>query len=413
MKRSSLLLYQWVIYSFIMSCSEDEKLTLVESEILKPVKSEILCPTERINPKIDFNKIKLNENDKAGEEVNSILLESMEEIINAYEQKVFTIDDLYSFDNTKLKMGTFLSTVFEDLDLNIFNKSSIKRKIIHNNIECSPGIVYYNMDKCDKSKNPIFALGIELGEKYKDLDLKAHGKDIIAGIIINEGRKDTIIITEEIANTVKNPLIIITNHSSPQFINLDEIESINDNCVNYECSIQDKLIKECQRVFFSFRIDYRYDNSSSSEYTLVYTSHDEASFDVADFKLNGLIKYLADVPKADIGKLLSIDAMPGVYKETTFGSYYIVEPTDYNIRIMGMTFERDWYASRKSIYITLRNRTYEFQGEMTFSNEYYQIINAFLPIVFPCPFNTPLNRNGIYNGKGFLIIRGKLSSCSS
>jgi hypothetical protein len=400
MKKFNLLLVQGFIILFMMSCSKDKNLT----------------PLESVNPNIDFNEVILDKNDTVQEKVSKLLLESMEEIINTYEDGAITIDELYTLDHQELQMGTYVSKIYEDRGSDISKlKSVAQRKIIYNNIECSPGILFYNMEKCDKSKSPIFALGVELGENYEDLC--SDGKDRIAGIIINNGKKDTLIISEEFADSIENPLIIITNHSGPNFIKQEDIEPVNDEYVKLLSTMSKAatIVDQCERKINTFQIDYRYDKSNKSEYYIAYTSHPEEGFDNASFKLNGLDYQLYDVPKDLIGTIIQYHNDAGcdiIQYEPSLGSYYIVKPTQCNVLIFGMTYEHDWYATRKSQYFTVRGKTFEIRGQMSYSNEYYQIINAHLPNLYPPSVLTDPDYNGIYFGKGFITIRGKLRSCT-
>ena len=277
------------------------------------------------------------------------------------------------------------------------------------NIEYSSSIAFYNIDKCDKSKPPIIVFGLELGEDYEDP--LTDGKDQVAGIVLNEGKRDTLIISEAFADSIDNPIFIIANHSNPYYISQEELETVN----NDESDLLSSFLKStasvllpCYRIFYTCRIDYRYDKSAKSEYCINYSSFPEEGFQDADFATDGMNFQLYDVPKSAIGYNLSLTSETAltVKKEWVFQDYVSINQWDSNVLIWGMTYEKDWYASWKHLTINVKGRNFTIRGRMSFGDEYYQIINAYVPQSYPVSITTPSDHNGVYLGKGNLVIRG-------
>jgi hypothetical protein len=224
-----------------------------------------------------------------------------------------------------------------------------------------PAIYIPNALTADFTKMPLICPGFEVNSELPGMEKY---KDYIVGFFFDpENKFKEILINEEIAMKTDHPVVIVTN------------AEIRDNqteilMANYRKEIQTiSTLKSAQSVIeyhsHEYQINYRYEGSGDSEFCISAATIDENGNIHLNLIDNGVYKSwkkIADVPKNKIGVTLSI------WQQFTSID---VTPHENNYTFWN-TFERDWYASQKSLGSGSRNgKTVYLSGNMKFNDEWY------------------------------------------
>jgi hypothetical protein len=221
---------------------------------------------------------------------------------------------------------------------------------------------FYNMGACDLEKEAIICIGSEI------LDPDPVFEDKIVGwVLVKDGSKVEILVSEEFAKNTDHPLFIITNGVDEYLIE----EAIQSSENNAKTSLKGTDSYHGLRIYEE-QINYRYEGSGDSEYNVAWIMElwSEISGYNGTSSMSCTRKHIKDIDKDEIGDLLSHDFdfyhYIGGYKNYSFysGDRYLLS---------GVTYEHDWYASLKTKLVPTG---FGFDAIIKFrasgSSEYYQ-----------------------------------------
>ncbi|WKK77958.2 hypothetical protein QYS49_13350 [Marivirga salinae] len=266
----------------------------------------------------------------------------------------------------------------------LFNNSSNRKILTHNDLSYESVVYCLNKERADFNKKPVVALGG--GFKLSS----EHDNYLPAYIIDDVGNKTEFFIGEKETNKLENPVLVISSHTK------DSVKADNDKIV-YD-SIGDHLQEKNRSInnssynysfnIGSYKIKHRYENSGKSEYNISqmhYYSSDQFQFanDHKGFNLN-------DIHRRDIDKeLFYVKPFPFMpkfyYRNLTYLGTYIV------------TFECDWYASKKFIAVDGPGGTKYHQLRMKNSDNFYQRI--YIPVQYNYIYFHVSNEKGFFRGQ--------------
>jgi len=339
-KISNILLIMSLLSAVVISCEQavsdpDEISSLpVNDQILKePINTLLECPDN-----LEINEFNLKLLDRSKNLIAALIsrVDFKDQIISLYDQKpIMAFDSIYSH----------------------YKKiSSIDRKVTYHDVEYEVGVRFYNYDKCDPSKNPIVCIGTEIPNSDPIYD-----DNIVGWIIGEDGINKEILISEEFADNTEHPLFIVVNgvyDKSDYNISSNQSEKKSIS-TNYQVEIYgEKITEEYEGRWsdseynVSWLVDYwEYDGIASTYY--VY-------------------EHIADIKSREIGDDLTYDFQFYEYNPVN-GNVYSWFGTSRRL-ILGVTYEHDWYASKKQVYIYDEEWqdywTVDFRASG--SDEYYQ-----------------------------------------
>jgi hypothetical protein len=363
---SILLIITIIIFS---SCIKEDKNDNI---------SNLISPLFIQKAPINIEKLLKNPNNTEDEEVNSILYESAYNLKESLSSNIINkmiLDTLFKT-NTSIK--------YNELPNNI---NKFKSKIIDNVTykQCSYEIVIdlFNRDNYDINLNPIILIGSDIYSQNQAYD------NYVAGWKLNSDNKwEEIIINEEIAKSIRNPIYII---------NIDEINSNKkEQYSSYFYDNKSKTALLSSLTTEKIKIDniniaYAYDDDNSSEVCFKYLIIINGKTQMYPTDID-----IADVSKSEINSNKNVDVNI-FYHDDIFGGPNLFDfGLDQQIRIVGVTYEYDWYASKKWIYVN----EFSFYFRAKYSNEYYQRVD----IIFPQ--NRQTNYTITVNEKGSIKFMG-------
>lgn len=264
----------------------------------------------------------------------------------------FLIDSVKEIDSSYIKYTDILSMYSGFKGSQQYSSvllEGINNEISRNNVSYEPIINISNFSTLNKSYLPIIALGFDL--ELEDDSIS----DIIPGWYYTGTTKIEVGVDETKGTSSIVPILVVTIHPKDQALN-NLMENITD-----ESGVNNHILKNSNTSYpyiSQYRINYRYDNSNRSEYsyenTFLLTS--------GGVKGGGWRNLIKKIKKQDVNK-------------TTFSdSYYLMRLSN----VAGfwiVTFEYDWYASKKPIGVYSSVYGWQFIGcRMTYSDDWYQKI---------------------------------------
>ena len=251
-------------------------------------------------------------------------------------------------------------------------KDSKLHSVTYNNNEYDLGYIVYNLDNFNSNLSPIIAIGSAIEHNGQDDLIPAWEKD-------DDNRWSFFLLSEETANETKNPILIL-NPIDEKIA--DESLEVSKGMPE-KPMIQDKGLGKSKAAGLTYRIkidrekiDYKYENDGNAEfyvswiidafgfgYSYEYERKKVCSIDISGFN-------------SDLGDLLGHDFW-FYWKEkqgtTTYEHYYF--NSDYKTRIIGATYEHDWYASLKFVSVS----GHQVPIRAKYRHEYYQRIDFNIP----------------------------------
>jgi len=294
--------------------------------------------------------------------------------------------------STQLKAGyNFNQEIFSELQMTLdkidFSRNSsnpLKQDFIE---EYFPALFLVNPETADFNKKPFICPGIEVNsgipglEKFDDY--------IVAWFSDDKGNFYELLIDENFAMTTNHPIFSIDNAE------YEISQRTMDQDPNAKSDFMTKNEQTARYYTHEFRINHRYERNSPSEFTITAARIDQnGGIHTPLRNSNGTVtleKKIADVPRGDIGKDLG--------KWVQFCNEAPI-PFDKNF-IFFNTYERDWWASDKSLGGATRNgKTIFLSGRRTYSSEWY----AYDPGVLN---NNPIDLYTLYNSWSELHANAK------
>lgn len=222
-----------------------------------------------------------------------------------------------------------------------------------------PAFFVVNAETADYSKLPILATGFSINDELPGME--GYEDYIIAWYVLSDGSFQEILISEETAMTTSNPIFIVDNASfkTPEAPTGKVNVPSDENPFDQERAGKTFADESCQeKVIDKYKILYRYDNSSRSEYSykLVYWLSNTS------YQYGGYRKEIDEIHKNDIGDMFYND----------FEIWEVGYMTCNNSSLEGVgiaTFEYDWFASNKSVWTP--GGIY-LSCKMKYLNDYYQ-----------------------------------------
>lgn len=205
-----------------------------------------------------------------------------------------------------------------------------------------PAIFVLNINSADFNKQPVICAGFEINTELPGMD--TFEDYILAWYFDENDHLNEIIINEESA----------INTSNPVFIVIADIESENKGLlINSDPHFNKSGNITVKKIIDEYQINYRYDKSKRSEY----------SYEIAYNYQNGTTQYggyrteIAEIHKNNIGQIHT----------NNFEIWQINHLSNlYSVAIV--TFEYDWYASKKSVMCG----SLVLECRMSKANEFYQ-----------------------------------------
>lgn len=189
---------------------------------------------------------------------------------------------------------------------------------------------------------------------------------IVAWYSDGNGNFQEILINEETAMSTTHPIFIIDNAES-----FTETNKYSSNLKG-----QASTTGTIRQVIDQYKINYRYDKSRRSEYSyeIVYR------YNGGGYSYGGYRTEIREIHKRDIGKMFYNDF-------DIWQIQHIENLSGINL----VTFEYDWWASKKSVYSP---GSIIVQCRMKYNNEYYQ------------SFHIPINQSiTTSSSKGYIKVK--------
>jgi len=262
----------------------------------------------------------------------------------------YFIDSVDKIESTYLKYTDVLSMYSDFKGSQQYSSvllEGISNEMTLGNISYEPIINISNFSTLNKSYLPIIALGYDL--ELEDDSIS----DIIPGWYYSGTTKIEIGIDEIKGTTSTIPILVVTIHTKDSPLNMLMENITNDT---EESNFALKNSNTSYPFISQYRINYRYDNNNRSEYsyknTYIYTS--------GGIQGGGNHKLIKRIKKQDVNN------------KTFNDNYFMIHPSN-TAGFWNVTFEYDWYASKKPIGVYSSIYGWQFiECKMTYSDDWYQ-----------------------------------------
>lgn len=260
--------------------------------------------------------------------------------------------------------------------------------LVHEGEIYSPEIYVPNIEVAQVDSNPIFSPGLQsLCPECGSDD------DVLAWIVGEQNDTSTININESTAMTIANPLFVVSLHFCGYvegYDGRDEEQIISsDGDSGSIGAIDTRMVSVFDINRFQINPDFEGWADGDSEFYITASRIKSSGISETILKEGNhttLTKKIADVEDDALGTLIVLNPL------VQFSN--IVEPFGTN-PIFFNTYERDWYASPKTLGMgTANNSTVIYDGNRKFLNEWF----AFNPGTEASPNPLPaLNQTGLFN----------------
>lgn len=225
------------------------------------------------------------------------------------------------------------------------NKLSSDKKTRVPSPDINPNIFVPNANIAEFNGIYIIAIGSDFPSDIEQYE------DMIPGWYCDGKISEHCLIGEDFAYNTTIPVYILNSKSVQD---TTEIETIIEVSPQYPLR---KSITTEKPYITDYKIDRRYDNSNRSEYSYIVGYH------YANGGLQGGSQYrteIREIHKDDLDVLFTDE-------------FYVFETQSFDLQgIFISTFEYDWYASKKAIYIAGPGFNYTVYGRMSEDYNYYQ-----------------------------------------
>ena len=321
---------------------------------------------ERLVTQNDFMSVNSYDVIKSESTVNDLLLNTDNQELRLYNQSI--IDYSKDFANQFSKNTLNLESITDEFGIRKtieYSKimSSSGRKSTSDNIlidlegiEYEAGVRFYNLEECDSSLDVIVCIGTEILPQTED----DYNDKILGWVVTTDSELLPVIISEEFANETKNPLFIIVNGVDSETINDTKTVSVtviekSSPATQYDLNITGE------------RLEHRYEGSGKSEFNVSWII-DKDGF--GGGPMGYTFENIKDIKKNQINTNLTYGF--DFYYLDIYGSGQWVFGNEPLI-LVGVTYEHDWYASKKSISIPYDGtNSYTIEYRASGSNDYYQ-----------------------------------------
>ncbi len=321
---------------------------------------------ERLVTQNDFMSVNSYDVIKSESTVNDLLLNTDNQELRLYNQSI--IDYSKDFANQFSKNTLNLESITDEFGIRKtieYSKamSFSGRKSTSDNIlidlegiEYEAGVRFYNLEECDSSLDVIVCIGTEILPQTED----DYNDKILGWVVTTDSELLPVIISEEFANETKNPLFIIVNGVDSETINDTKTVSVtviekSSPATQYDLNITGE------------RLEHRYEGSGKSEFNVSWII-DKDGF--GGGPMGYTFEHIKDIKKNQINTNLTYGF--DFYYVDIYGSGQWVFGNE-SLILVGVTYEHDWYASKKSISIPYDGtNSYTIEYRASGSNDYYQ-----------------------------------------
>lgn len=303
---------------------------------------------------------------KSESTLNDLLLNTDNQELKLYNQSV--IDYSKKFATLLLKNKVNLESITDEfgvrktIEYSKFmyysgRKSTSDHTLIDiEGVEYEVGVRFYNMEKCDPKLDVIVCIGTELlPQTGGDFDEK-----ILGWVVTKDSELLPVIISEDFAEETMNPLFIIVNGVDSETIHDKNIAPVPTNK-------KSSLATQYDLNITGERLEHRYEGSGKSEFNVSWII-DKDGF--GGGPMGYTFEHIKDISKSQINTNLTYGF--DFYYLDIYGSGQWVFGNEPLI-LVGVTYEHDWYASKKSISIPYDGtNSYTIEYRASGSNDYYQ-----------------------------------------
>ena len=265
---------------------------------------------------------------------NNINLIIQNEILQTKNNEI-KLDKLFESSLLKSSKNNSAIQVYQSL---IKSTTSL---MLYNDINYYPGLYVLNSEIANFELSPIIAMGTDICADNEALE-----DHIPAWYIDEDGTKIEILLDQSTSETIANPVLIFTNNTDYEYnANTDKLYSSQ----NFKSTQGINSIP----VFTQYKITNRYERSGRSEYKHSFT----VLWNDGTTKKSGWVMKIRNIRKRDIGKL--------------FSNQYLKVPVN-GVASWFVTYEDDWYASRKDVTVTDGPHSEVVRCRMKYKDEWYQ-----------------------------------------
>lgn len=341
-------------------------------------------------------------NDADGTKINNNLLEiaQLTQECNRNDPNFINniVSDKKLFNNDEIRYSSIFKVINKDNNQNLLNlynkiKSSDFTHYSQNPLAKSPNenydvsIYIPNIETADFSKEPLICPGYEVDNDLYD-DMEDY-EDYIIALYDNDGEQIELLLDENTAKSLSNPVLIVVN---------SEIENSDNNNYTYTQSTPSNSTGNQYQNFKvnAYKINHRYDSSTRSEYEIAGISqmYNNGEYQWWGLFENNLVYYnnkrIAKVHKDNIGKWRS--------NSSPTATFQLRQNNPLNTTwVYFNTYEYDWYASNKSLGTVIKNnKSHEIKGRRNYTNDWYSWNPGDLQ-------NHPVNLDQIYSAPNYSI----------
>jgi hypothetical protein len=252
-------------------------------------------------------------------------------------------------------------------------KDAELQTVVYDNNKYDLAYTVYNFENCDSNLTPIIAIGSSIEHNGQQDLIPAWEKD--------DGNRWTfILLSEKAANETKNPVLIL-NPIEEKIA--DESLAVSKEMPKKPMT-PDKRLGNSKAAGLTYKIkidkekiNYKYENDGNAEFYVSWIidafgfgySYEYERKKVCNIDIKGW--------NSELGDLLGHDFW-FYWKEkagTTTSYKHYAFNSDYKTRIIGATYEHDWYASLKFVSVS----GHQVPIRAKYNHEYYQRIDFDIP----------------------------------
>jgi hypothetical protein len=225
---------------------------------------------------------------------------------------------------------------------------AIAAGMVREGVQYRPTIYIPNKRHADFQRAPVIAIGEGVAAPQGK-----SGDHIVGWRIDDDGRSHRVILGENEAKAMVAPLLIVTNDDTPE-----EGAVVPTSAVRPQEGAGDVgalSFSYGEVPILEYKIAYNYEGSGNNDYSYVFRRLDYSGYIGEEPDR----MHIADISPSQVG--------------TTFypGDKFIYVPSGIRGAWV-VTFEYDWYASKKSVTVSEGPNSVTLTPRMKYSNEYYQ-----------------------------------------
>jgi hypothetical protein len=352
-----------VLFFGIFSCTKDEM----------QVKPKIKDESNFLKPGEDLHQLLMkNANPKGQNILESLYLlgESFREIKKNKQLNKIILDQAKKSSNKQVRLSFLMAADprFKNIiETTLLKESSngriaagkqiktvndILENLSYDTTQYEAEIYIPNLDVANPNLSPIIAIAEEVDNQT--LTIAGLKGDVIAGW--DENDKE-ILIDEETGMNALNPIYIINNGVGAQG-DTQQSATGDGNQKSARVDQTNFVIASIPIIMYRINAHYEGDSGNKNEYSYVYRRYGTDGYIGSQPDRT----HIADISKSDVSNT------------TFFPSDRYISVADDGIQgAFVATFEYDWYASKKTVYVSEETPIQvSLEARMKYSHEYYQ-----------------------------------------